>query len=455
MTFGRESWVFCVAAAMALAVPDPAPAQDVKQAAASVVERLDLAFDAALAAALAGSEADYRKQSAIVSELAGPESSLPGDLALERGLAEAAQSAPGALDHIETFIRLFPLHPRQTEARIALAELYLTQVPPQPVAARENLDAARTLPLTLERREWLDHVAIWVEIGAQDRAGIVKSANRFLEDWPQSIRRPGVLMVLGENFFREGDHERAKAYFERVAEESPASELAEPALFFAARSASLIPGQESQQLAYDLWSRVATGSGPLAVPALHEAALLDLARERHDEAIAALERVAAAPNADAALRVAARADRGEALFAKATALANDAALLEQAATAFAEIGSDPAAARVWRLQAAVRQGKCLEALGRSLEALEIYRRVVTQSAPSGPAAVVPVAEFDWFYRAGLAAIQLLQQSAQWREAVAIADWVAQAGGPRAAEAARLAGSLRLRHFIWEEPGKAP
>lgn len=446
---GRTSWVIfaLLGAFLRLATVQAA------NPSASVV--VDEAFDAALSAAVAGNEAEYKRLAAIVSDLAGPESPLPGDLALERGLVEAAQSAPGALDHIETFIRLYPEHSRQAEARIALAELYLTQVPPQPVAARENLDAARERPLNLERREWLDHVAIWVEIGAQDRAGIVKSANRFLEDWPQSSRRPSVLMVLGEHYFRAGNHRTAKAYFERVAAESPASELAEPAQFFAARAASLITGADGQQQAYDLWSRVAEGGGPLAVPALHEMALLDLARERHDEAIATLERVAAAPNADAALRVAARADRGEALFAKATTLGKDAALLEQAAAAFAEIGTDPAASRVWRLQAAVRQGKCLEALDRNLEAVEIYRRVVTQSAPSGPAAVVPVAEFDWFYRAGLAAVKLLQQSSEWREAVAIADLVAQAGGPRAAEAARLAGSLRLRHFIWEEPGKAP
>ena len=70
---------------------------------------------------------------------------------------------------------------------------------------------------------------------------------------------------------------------------------------------------------------------------------------------------------------------------------------------------------------------------------------------AGPVAAVPTAEFDWFFRAGLSAIRLLQKDGKWKEAVDVADRVAQFGGPRSAEAAQIADRLRLRHFIWQEP----
>ena len=84
--------------------------------------------------------------------------------------------------------------------------------------------------------------------------------------------------------------------------------------------------------------------------------------------------------------------------------------------------------------------------------MELYVNLVRDGAPAGPVAASPTAEFDWFFRAGLAAIRLLQREGNWEAAVAVADRVAQSGGPRATEAARIADRLRLRHFIWEEPG---
>ena len=46
---------------------------------------------------------------------------------------------------------------------------------------------------------------------------------------------------------------------------------------------------------------------------------------------------------------------------------------------------------------------------------------------------------------------MLEKEEKLKDAVRIADSLAQAGGPRASEAANLADRLRLRHFIWEEP----
>ncbi len=410
------------------------------------------AFNGAIAAVAAGDEEAYEAFAERLTR--GPDPHLAGDLMLERGLFEAARAETAAFEHLETFVRRYPGHPRVADAEIALAELYLNQVPAQPVSARDYLDSVQLKPLTLEQREWLDYVAIWIEVAAEDSEKILTRARRFLDDWPQSGRRPSVFMVLGETFFHAEDYPNASRYFEALAEESPSAPSAEAALFFAAKAAGRTLAPENQQRALDLWQRVVDGAGPLAPAALHEQGLLMLSAERFDEAVAAFEGVTALENATPLMKIAALADKGEALYAKAAVFEGDnTGILEEAAAAFDAVTRQEGVTKSWRLQASVRRGKCLEALGRSDQALELYFSLVRDGAPAGPVAAAPTAEFDWFFRAGLSAIKLLQSEENWEEAVAIADQVVQNGGPRASEAARIADRLRLRHFIWEEPGR--
>lgn len=406
------------------------------------------AFNGALLAIERGDEATYDKFSGQLPE----ESEIAGDLLIQRGLFEARSGEPGAFETLEEFVRRFDSHPQRADAQIALAELYLNQVPAQAVTAREHLDSARENSLTLGQREWLDHVGIWVEVAAQQNAQAVERARDFLADWPQSARRPAVFMLLGESHYKMGSFTDAADYLEAMATESPESPLAESALFFAARAASQSMDPTGQERSVALWERVAEAGGSLALAARHELGLLRLSREDFETALADFDAVIASGHTDPSLAIAAMADKGETLFIQASLSEADAApLFRQAADAFAAVGQSEAAPKAWRLQAVVRQGKCLEALGETDAALGIYTDLVDRGAPAGPVAAVPMAEYDWHYRAGLAAIRLLQAAGNQEAAVAVADAVAQTGGPRAAEAARIADRLRLRHFIWQDP----
>ncbi len=424
-----------------------------EQPGATSASRIAAAFNGALAAAATGEMENYDTFAAALARLTSEDSEVSGDLLLERGLFEARESEPGAFETLEEFVRRFPDHPRLADAQIALAEMYLNQVPAQSVSAREHLEMAQSHPLSLEQHEWLDYVSIWVEVSANQNLDAITRADRFLNDWPRSERRPSVFMLLGESYYRAGDFPNAIRSFQSLAEEAPDSSLAEPALFFAARSAaqSLDPSYRSD--AITLWTRVAESGHELANAARHELGLLHLSLEQFAEAVADFDAVIAAEDVDPVLQIAALADKGEALFAGASLMESDnTAMLESAAEAFAEAGRHEAATKSWRLQTAVRRGKCLEALGRVDEALALYRDVVSNGSPAGPVAAAPVAEYDWYYRAGLAAIRLLQEEeGDQRSAVAVADQIAQAGGPRAAEAARIADQLRLRHFLWQDP----
>ena len=406
-------------------------------------------FNAALVAV---AEGDRELADQFARQLAqAPESGLAADFLLERGLFHAAHSQPDAFEELDEFIRRFPDHERATDAEIALAEMYLNQVPAQPVAAREHLLRARTKALTLAQQEKLEYVAIWTEAAASASDATTEKATRFLDHWPRSPRRASVFMLLGETYFRLQDYPNAVTFFERLAVESPDSPMAEPALFFAAKAASLTLSPENLRRAIEIWAQVVQRDGPLAPAARHEQGLLKLSLDEPDDAIAAFDSILSMDSAAPELRIAATCDKGQALYLKATRGAIDPGALEAAIEAFQSVETNKDASRAWRFQATVRRGRCLEVLGRTDEALERYYDVVVRGAPNAPLASIPVEEFDWYFRAGTAAVKLLEKKEKWEGAVKIAERLAGAGGPRAAEAERIADRLRLRHFIWEGP----
>jgi hypothetical protein len=131
-------------------------------------------------------------------------------------------------------------------------------------------------------------------------------------------------------------------------------------------------------------------------------------------------------------------------------LSKDGANNVQAADRFAALSNLAAAPALWRYNAAVRRGKCLEALGKASVALEIYRSIVDETS-SNAASATPLApgETEWVFRAGFAAIEILNAEKNWGGAIEIADALAEKNGPRAIEASRLAEKLRLKHWVWD------
>lgn len=126
-------------------------------------------------------------------------------------------------------------------------------------------------------------------------------------------------------------------------------------------------------------------------------------------------------------------------------------MLEDAANQFAAVSRIEAAKPSLRFNAAVRRGKCLEALGKKTVALEIYQSIVdeTTNSPDRQSAELPPQEIDWVFRAGFAAIDILSSQEKWLEAIHVADALSQKDGSRTGEAADLAERLRLQHWIWD------
>ncbi|MCF6314564.1 MAG: tetratricopeptide repeat protein [Verrucomicrobiales bacterium] len=410
------------------------------------------AYNIALAALYAKDGKTFLQYQAVLSNSQG--SKLLAELHLEHGLFLASHSVTDAFAALSLFLKEHPEHARAADAHLALAELYLNEVPSKPVSAREHLEVAIDHPLTQAQQESLDYIAVWIEASDGNHSVLIEQALRYLDHWPHSQRAPEIRLKLGDAYYQEKDYFQSVSTLEQLVENHPQSPLIEPALFLAGRAASLSSQSSERKRAIELWAKLASDtSRPLSLYARHEQALFKLRLDEFDDAITAFDSILDhEPPPPTELKLAVLADRGQAMFNAATSQNNDHDLLLKAIQSFDAILKQKNVSATWSNQAAVRKGKCLERLNRLDDALATYHRVMQSDRLSkGSDPDAPVAQVEWFFRAGLAAIRLHRSKQEWREAIRIADRLATSGSPRAIEAAKLADRIRLKHFIWDQP----
>ncbi len=411
-------------------------------------------FNVALTALHAGDEKTFKQYQNLLSQ--SENTNLQAELLLEQGLYQASISATQSFDTLSLFLEKHPQHLQAADAHFALAELYLNEIPSKPVSAREQLTLASEKQLSLQQKEALDYIAVWIEEIDGDHLAAIEQAQIYLDHWSQSRRAPEVRLKLGGAYYREKDFSQASVALEQLALNHPQSSLYGAALFSAGKASSLSRQSEDRARAIELWAKLAKDtSDPLSLYARHEQGLYKLKLDEFDDAISAFDSIL---NSDLPppleLKLAVLADHGQAMFNAATSRNNEAELLINALKSFDSILSEPKASRAWRNQAAVRKAKCLERLGRTDEALNTYTDVVkSDRLTEGTDSEATVAQMEWFFRAGLGAIRLLEDKKKWHDAILIADSLASSGSSRAIEADRLADRIRLKHFIWDRPEK--
>ncbi len=374
-----------------------------------------------------------------------PTSPLNSELEFLQGLNLAAIGDPTAVKVLSNFCGNNPNHPRFVEAQLALAEIQLNQAPARPKAARDIFEQFQSRPLTLKQQERLDYLSVWASLMANESASLLELADRFLTDWPNSAYFPEVCMIAASHYYELKRRELAKERFAKIATDFPDSEYAQAARFFAAKST---PGSEST---IEEWNSIIEEGGELSPYASHELGLLYLSLNQFEAAKAAFEAIIANKETPKSLLHAVQADLGFAWYSEALTNDKDSEQLKEAAEVFTVLSSDPGVPALWRYSAAVRRGKCLEALGSDDLALEIYRAIVDETGGTDSLLLqeLTIQELDWVFRAGFSAITLLKEREDWAAAIRVADSLADRDGNRSFEAARLARSLRLKHWVWE------
>ncbi len=369
-----------------------------------------------------------------------PDSPLRPDLILEEGFTQARNSDPRAEETLRLFLNHFPLSARQSEARLALAELAFQAG--SPAEAAEYLRVANTAPAepaSAEHAEYLEvFLAEAVSPAATDK--VIERALAFIRKHPKSTLLPEVRMKLGQVFFHGGNFAGAETQFSTLAQEVPTSGFAETALFLAGQSAmqSINPGSVDRAL--KLFDDVVKRDGALKLYARQQQAIVQSKLGKESEAVTLYDAILSSqPPPEPELRYATLAGKGETLLVLGR---KDQAQLAAALEVFGQLASLPDVPPTWRNQALYKKADTLVLLNRQPEAITALYDVLDQdrSAPR---------EYFWYYKAGFDLAAIFEQQSNWKSAIGIYEKIARLEGPRAADATERARNLRLKHFIWE------
>ncbi len=179
---------------------------------------------------------------------------------------------------------------------------------------------------------------------------------------------------MGELYFRRGDYLGAIAQFDTVAEEFPASPLADKAVFLKAQAMARSMDPRLMEEAIDTYEKVASGGGALALRARLAQAVLYDALQRPKEALGILDKILASkPSADLRGRV--LVEKGDIHFAQGATTPDQ---YKQAIATWDQVAADPTAARQWSNQALAKMGAAYEKLGDTQSALNCYYRVFSR-----------------------------------------------------------------------------
>ncbi len=390
---------------------------------------------------------DWKKFATVQQRLQeiDPISPLNSELEFLQGLNLASRGEPTAYEILSQFVGDNPNHDRFVEAQLAMAEIQLNQAPARPKAARDIFDQLQSRPLTLIQQERLDYLSIWASLMAAESEPRLELTDNFLTNWPNSVYFAEVCMLEASHYYELKRRDLAKERFTQISTQFPNSEYARIARFFAAKSTARSESTIAE------WTPIIEEGSELSPYASHELGLLYLSLNRFEDAKAAFEEIISEKNAPESLLYAVQADLGFAWYSEALTNDKHPGQLKKAAELFTTLSSSTQAPALWRYSAAVRRGKCLEALGSEDIALEIYRSIVDETGDSDSLLLpeLSIDELDWVFRAGFSAITLLKEREDWAAAIRVADSLAERDGSRSFEATRLARSLRLKHWVWE------
>lgn len=419
-----------------------------------LVRRRRALYNAAMCAIKAGEKAVLATLMAQLSQAAtSPEAGKKSgetsiDVELDRALQLAAKVDPAAADELAAFIKNHPDHPRWPEAQVALAEFSLLDVPPRIKPATEALKAATQAKHDAALQERIDYVNLWLSEANQDLAGVARSGQDFINAWPNSGRLDEVRMKVGEAFYRLENFLGARTQFMLLVKNSPESPYAETALYFAGKAAMKLGSVGSTEwlnAAIATWEELAQHEGPLAAAARQQQAIAKRRQGNNPEALKLLDDLLESPLTQGDQRYGILCDKAELLVSMGR---TDKPRFDEAVKLLRDMLQDKALPFSWAARADVLLALALRDQGHNTEALEACYDVVANGTSFRTQPSTPT-EYQWLYRAGFLAVDLLKEDQKWEAAADMAEKLAQTGGDRAKEAAEKATEIRLKHFLWD------
>lgn len=361
-------------------------------------------------------------------------------LSLERALALASKKSDLAHNALQEFLLQNPAHPRLNEARLALARLALAQDTPNFSLVESQLAALpenSSSPLSHQSFQ----VAHRLGVMSNDWSHAVKIGEKYRKQFAEAKDDPFFTLRLAESCFQNGDYNRAHFLFSEVVNHSDSGELAELALLYSARSNLLIPTGEATVEALDTLDQVIAKGGPLTNRArLLKARTLLKSLGQAEESLRTLDGIPGRPGdqPEASLLAAEAYRELAATEPKSAALAISIyqRLLDDDRTSY------PLSNRIhYQLALTHREnGKLNLAIEPCLRVVDFENKLPNEKEQ----------EWDYYYRCGFEAIDILLEAKRPQAALTLARKLAQTNGPGAPQAQERAEQIQLDHLIWNE-----
>ncbi|MCP5536536.1 MAG: tetratricopeptide repeat protein [Akkermansiaceae bacterium] len=372
-------------------------------------------------------------------------------LLLERALWKCSQEDATGRSELESFIVTHPNHPRENEARLALAAASVNISPPDVMLATAQLeiisprlsDAASQLTIT--------RILIRAEELSLNWTAAAAAAERFITTFKDDPNIPSLQLRRGEAYYHNEDYNKARLIFNDITTKYPDSPFSPYASFFAAMSARLGGTAQAREECITMFQKIIDSNHELSAESRIQQSRVLIDLRRYTEAETSLKPLLDPKKTPAPLCRAAGVLMADCLHRQGAA---DSAKYEEAIKIYNELLAAENLPLAWENRLHFLRGQTYESMSKVSDAFGSYYDVVIRgNIPT--AGKANKEEWLWFYRCGFKALAMLESDKRWEAAVKLARRIASFNGPRAEEAAKRANSLAKKHMIWEDVDPEP
>jgi hypothetical protein len=366
-------------------------------------------------------------------------------LSIERALWLAHQEHADAREALNTFLLRNPKNPRAVDARIALASICATQPPLDSLLSKALIDSVESSKLSEAQFTDYTRTSYLLAELQQDWPTAITTLDTYFGKFPNNTSSSEFEMRKALAFYRNGEHNKSRQLFGKIALENPESPLTSFCHYYAGMAAILEGTPQALKESVDLFENVIQIKGAIVLEARIQQARVLLDINRTEEAKISLNTVYKATSTSAQQR--------EIGILLATALhtqgGKDSGQYTKAIAIYDKLLTHKNIPLAWSNQIHYMKGQTLESMQQDKLALDSYYQVINKENidPNAPATQQ---EWKWFYQCGFKAIALLEKKQNYRAAVAIARKIASYGGPESEAYQKRARTLEMQHMIWEE-----
>ena len=367
---------------------------------------------------------------------------LRNGLLYEKAILGVSGGKEGSINTLEKLVHSVQ-HPLQVDAQIILAKQSLGNKPLDLEYTSKKLKALKVSDLTVQQGEEVATMEMRFLVLTNQWDKVIKHYTKLKDSGELDSVKLSTLM--GEAYYRNGEYNKARREFNIVIKQYPNSSYVEYAKFYSALAARKEGTPQSRTEAVELFQAVIDQGGVFKSEAVIQRARILIDQSKFNQAVEELTDIVDKEKSET-VKAQFHVLLGEAHYAKGIVAKEEVKPFKDAELHFSQAlkhyQNDP----VWSNRIHFMLGKTREEIfPTSGKALETYFTVVNLENTRDKKRP---AEWDWYYKAGLRSVEILEQEQRWATAANLLEKMAGMYGPKSDVLSERAGKIRLKHHIW-------